>query len=252
MKNRIEIICKLTGTRGPGVDAHIIPKSFYAFRKDNHKPSTIYHINDKGVRGYTSRIGVFDRTILTQEGEAYFSEPDHYAFELLVKRGQEAKLYYDGETPLCIEIPSFDYPKLKLFFLSLLWRADATSDQMFKRVKLGTHEQLIRRMILQEDPGSPEEYTVVLSMYSDRESAGVPITDPIALNDQETGARYYNFSLGQFVALIKVDQRPFGPSLTDFTLKPNRPLRIIMREPLRNSSLYKRLANEVRKSKDSK
>lgn len=245
-------MCKLTGTKGPGVDAHIIPKSFYGFSKDNHKPSTIYHLSDKGVRGYTSRVGVFDRTIVTQEGEAYFSESDNYAFEFLVRRGQEAKLYHDGETPLCIEISSFDYPKLKLFFLSLLWRADATSAPMFKAVSLGAHEQRIRKMILQKDPGSPEDYSVVLSMYSDCEDAGLPIADPIVGTDQETGARYYDFSLGHFVARIKVDQKPFGPSFTDFTLKPNRSLLIIMRDPLRSSPLYKHLANEVRKSKAAK
>jgi hypothetical protein len=164
MKNRIEITCKLTGTRGPGVDAHIIPRSFYGFSKDNHKPSTIYHLNDKGVRGYTSRVGVFDRSIVTIEGEAYFSEPDDYASELLVKRGHEAKPYSDGDIPLGLEIHSFDYPRLKLFFLSLLWRADVTSDPMFKAVRLGAHEQRIRKMILQKDPGSPEDYSVVLSM----------------------------------------------------------------------------------------
>ncbi len=37
MIKKKQIICKLTGERGPGVEAHIIPRSFYNFNKTKHE-----------------------------------------------------------------------------------------------------------------------------------------------------------------------------------------------------------------------
>ena len=239
-----EITCKLTGVRGPGVKAHIIPRSFYDFDKMDHKPAKVIHLAGEKTRVSNSPVGEYDATIVTAEGEAYFSEPDAYACECLVRRGQNANLYHDGVSPLCIEIADFDYPKLKMFFLSLLWRAGVTSRPLFRHVELGPHEERIRQMILAKDPGDSHAYSVILGIHRDTPPYGLPMLEPEPHCD-DTGTRFYRFSLGHLIACIKVDQQPYGPMWEDFVLSPNAPLRFIILDDFTSSPLYKNLVLNV-------
>lgn len=246
------ITCKLTGTVGPGIKAHIIPKSFYSFSKKDHKPAHVIKLNGASSRVSKSHVGEFDSQIVTSEGEAYFSELDSYAYDFLVKREQDGKIYHDGQNPLCVEIASFDYRKLKLFFLSLLWRAGVTTRPLFRKVILGPHEEHIRRQILSNDPGDPEVYSVMIGIHRDTPEHGLPIIEAEPLRDDETGIRYYRFSLGHCIACIKVDKQPFSPSWSDFVLRPDAPLRFIIIDDFKTNSLYKSLGKAVRDTHASK
>lgn len=240
------IVCKLTGITGPGIKAHIIPRSFYAFSKTDHKPANLIKLAGENSRISKSPVGEFDSQIVTSEGEAYFSELDSYAHDCLVRRGQDAKIYHDGRRPVCVEIASFDYRKLKLFFLSLLWRSGVTTRPLFRKVILGPHEEHIRRLILSNDPGAPEVYSVMLGIHQDTPEYGLPMVEPEPLRDEQTGIRYYRFSLGHFIACIKVDQQPYNASWEDFVLRPDAPLRFVILDNFKTTSLYKGLSKTVR------
>jgi hypothetical protein len=54
-----------------------------------------------------------------------------------------------------------DYTKFKLLILSILWRASVAQDSFFNAVRLGPHEEKIRLMILNNDPGNSETYAFV-------------------------------------------------------------------------------------------
>lgn len=241
-----EIVCKLTGAKGPGVRAHIIPRSFYDFGKSEHKPAKIIQLAGENSTISTSQIGEYDEGIVTKEGEAYFSVCDTYAWECLVKRGQDGRLYHDSLNPLCIEISDFDYLKLKMFFISLLWRAGVSSRALFRRVNLGPHEDRLRQLILANDPGSPHDYSVILGIHRDTPDYGLPMLEPIPLRDEETGIKYYRFSLGRLVACIKVDSQSYGHAWEDFVLKDGGLLRYIILDDFKTSSLYKSLRQDVR------
>jgi len=56
-------------------------------------------------------------------------------------------------------INGIDYTKFKLFLLSILWRASISKRDFFDQVKLGNkHEEIIRKMIFDENPKQPEDY----------------------------------------------------------------------------------------------
>ena len=61
-----------------------------------------------------------------------------------------------------------DYASFKLFALSLLWRAGATSRKEFAAVRLGKHEDIIRRMLLTSDPGHPYQYGFAIAYPPDK------------------------------------------------------------------------------------
>ena len=245
--NKNVITCKLTDERGLGIKSHIIPKSFYFFDKNNHKPGALIKLNGDDTKISRSPVGEYDDKIVTAKGEAFFSSGDTYALDCLVRREQGGYLYQDGSEPLCIEIADFDYNKLKMFFLSLLWRAGVTKRPLFRHVNLGTHESIIEQMILSNDPGEPDDYSVILATYKDTPPHGFPMLEPTKIRDIDTQVVYYRFSLGHFVAFIKVDKRPYDAGWQDFVISPNLPLRYLMLDDFRTTDLYKSIRLEVQK-----
>lgn len=89
--------CKLTGTEGKGINAHVIPKSFYSI--DPHEPlPTKLFTNKEGRYTKRSPIGIYDDSIVTEEGERVFSDLDDYAAELLLDRkGEFQELWHEGQ-----------------------------------------------------------------------------------------------------------------------------------------------------------
>lgn len=62
-----------------------------------------------------------------------------------------------------LEIIETDYKIMKLFQLSLLWRAPISTNWMFKNVSLGNkHEEKIRLMLKDKNPGRYYEYGCVI------------------------------------------------------------------------------------------
>jgi hypothetical protein len=76
----------------------------------------------------------------------------------------------------------FDYPKFKLFHLSILFRASVSSLPTFREVNLAVHEGRVRRMLLTEDPGKEWEYPILAFavLNSGGEVEGRLISRPIA------------------------------------------------------------------------
>jgi hypothetical protein len=56
-----------------------------------------------------------------------------------------------------------DYTRLKLFQLSILWRAGISELPPYQEVELGNHAEELRRMILEGRPGRAWEYPCVVS-----------------------------------------------------------------------------------------
>lgn len=77
-------------------------------------------------------------------------------------------------SPKLLNAEGFDYAKMKLFLLSLLWRMGMSQLHFFSGVTLGSHEQRLRRMLLNDDPGHAGEYACQLRMI---ELEGRLVTD---------------------------------------------------------------------------
>src|SRR5207244_6878533 len=59
----------------------------------------------------------------------------------------------------------FDYARLKLFVLSVLWRAAVSEIRFCSRVKLGPRLAPVRQMLEDSDPGSPSEFAVFFTRW---------------------------------------------------------------------------------------
>ncbi|MCG8590318.1 MAG: hypothetical protein MJE66_13590 [Proteobacteria bacterium] len=80
------------------------------------------------------------------------------------------------EVPLpnqVMTVSGLDYAKMKLFLLSVLWRASVSRRSEFRNASLGPHEVKIREMLLADHPGPADAYRVLAAVVVQRESRRV-------------------------------------------------------------------------------
>lgn len=109
------------------------------------------------------------------------------------------------------EHPRLDYPLSKLFFLSILWRASVSSLPLFRHVKLGPHEEPMRQMILNCEPGETTTYPVTLfPLHLEGDHLRDILVEPTYMRFK--GRRCYRFVMAGFVVFIIVSvQSPPDP-----------------------------------------
>lgn len=156
-KNRVVGRCRLCGNQEKLCDSHIIPEFFYKRLYDDlHKclevtiaaPSkSITH--QKGLREPllceccdNKRLGKYE---------------DYMARTLYGKQGISGKRIRNG-----ILVEGLSYDRARLFQLSMLWRASISSLPEFGEVSLGPHEEKIRALLWDAEPGEPDQYPCVL------------------------------------------------------------------------------------------
>lgn len=168
-------ICKLTGQSGPLIKAHIIPQALTRPAQRN-LPFVQLHPDRPPVRRWSSW---YDSALVVQAGEDILTSYDTWAVEALRREkmvwsswGSQKSLgslqYNIGDSPWGIrEIRSIDQKKLRLFLLSLLWRAAATDLPEFNTISLPSEDmETLRVMLCNGDPGSPLFYPAQITQLS--------------------------------------------------------------------------------------
>lgn len=101
---------------------------------------------------------------------------------------------------------NLDYNQFKLFHLSILWRASISKRDFFKEVNLGPHEEIIGKMILENDPRSATDYPIVFSSFTDgKYLPKALITQPKKARSKE-GIRVYIFVISGMIYHFFVGQ----------------------------------------------
>jgi len=154
-------------------DSHVIPKAFMWRTTD--APFV-----DWGGEGRPRRLysGWYDRNILTDAGEKYFNAVDDAAAKCFVENGFT---YRKRRNPLDMnklgerfvpnqfyQIEGVNSSLIRLFGLSLLWRAAVSKEEAFKDVKVSpSHLADLRDRILCGDAGPCTEYALFYAVFCD-------------------------------------------------------------------------------------
>lgn len=171
----MEGVCKLTQKRGQFVDAHLIPK---ALTRPEGKGLPFVQAGG-GLPPSRRWSSWYDKRLVIAEGESVLSRHDNWAIPELRKH----KLVWSGWGPMqslvgnhdlfdgtgvgVRSITGIDGNKLRLFFLSLLWRAAVTSRPEFDEISLPQNSvERLRCMLLADDPGMPNFYPIQLVQLS--------------------------------------------------------------------------------------
>jgi len=177
------------------------------------------------------------------ECESTFSSWDKYADQLFLKSWDKFQpLNYGGKTE-GFKIDSFDYKKLKLFFMSLLWRASASSHPVYEKIDLGPKEGILKKAILDSDAGDFDFFGVVLQAF---DTVEVGFLDP---HPERFGKlKFYRFYLNHIIAYIKVDSLPFEDPFKSIAIGSSKEL-ILTGKKYHDSEEYRIMRDLVRKSK---
>jgi hypothetical protein len=220
-------ICKLCDREARLVKAHIVPESFH---RDSNPPGTgpaLIMGTDPGQRTQRSHTGVYDRTILCEPCEGKFAPYDDYAANLLINKRDTAFRQYAEGVKSYFKADQFDYSKLKLFIISVLWRASVSSHRFFYRISLDPFfEQAAKDMISAGDPGGREVFSTVLARWTVRAGSRLPpklMANPYQY-DSDEGHHRARIYLGSFVVDVNVDLRPISAPLIDYALCSGQPL----------------------------
>lgn len=142
------------------------------------------------------------------------------------KISAQNQLHPDGEltSTYCENI---DYAKFKLFLLSLLWRASISKLDFFEKVSLGPKEEVLRKMIYENDPQSQLDFPCMVSSFRSlhRQMTSGIISSPLRTRS-EKGTRYI-FQIGQLVLMFFVSEADTPDFLQDAAITPNNKMRIV-------------------------
>jgi hypothetical protein len=232
----------MCGETRPLVRAHVIPRSFFKQLNDGSGPLNM--ASDKpGTYPRKSPTGAYDNRLVCGECERLFAPWDGYAQRLLFEPYKDSSYIEFNGRKLVYVFQAVDYQKLKLFFVSLLWRASASAEAFYSRIRLGPFEHSAKEMLVENDPRDAETFAVALARFED--PLGRTMLSPDCT--KFFNINYCRFYLAGYIAYIKVDQRKSPDFLQDFLLSQGRPLPIVLRDFRSSKELpeLKRLAKVV-------
>jgi len=215
-----EGVCKLTGLHGRFVDSHLIPLALTRLSRSGEK-----HVESGIGLGIKSRSNSwYDAQLVTRDGEDILAAIDARAIEALrqcklVWSGWDdnedlsAKFSFSDQGTGIRELEFFQTDDLQVFFLSLLWRAAASTRHEFADLSLPTSMlEDLRVRVLKQDPGPYEDYPVQLFQLTTRgfahnrtplvETKRMPLTT-LGWGDDVEYARFYFDGLISHIHLPK-------------------------------------------------
>ncbi|MBU2579279.1 hypothetical protein KKA09_04170 [Patescibacteria group bacterium] len=234
------------------IDAHIIPRCFFEAMRDK-KDNRPFQLLSNTKNEYSQKlwIGLYDKNILCEDCEKVFQKYDDYACKALLSNIDESDYILDPNgNKIGYKLENVDYKKLKLFFLSVLWRASVSKRKEFKKVDIGrSFEDRLKAMVKNFDPGSTNDFLLVLRRFIDDLGKNF-LMDPYKLRIDEIN--FYRFYLGAgYEFHIKVDKRNLKKSdvLYLLALRSESLLYVPFRENLLSSKEFPILKDILNKSK---
>ena len=131
--------------------SHIVPEFMYRQMYDvKHRFFAMTAMSSERVRLHQKGLR---EELLCDQCEQRFCRYEAYAASVFNGNAAQGLSGRRG-----IVLQSLDYERLKLFFLSLLWRFGVTNLKGLRGTRLGPHAERIRKMLLADDPGAADKY----------------------------------------------------------------------------------------------
>ena len=163
-----------------------------------------------------------------------------------------AQVFYGGANLLLgrkgkhFSIGGTDYKRLKLFFISLLWRFAVTSVDAFTGTELGPHMERLRTMLLTEDPGLCLTYPCLITAITWKANhIGDLMVGPS--RGKFEGHHIWQFVVAGFIFTFFVSSHSPPPAVAPGFLQADGSLLIEVRE-ITEIDFLRRIAKDVVKA----
>lgn len=145
--------------------SHIFPKHTYKILKESGYSLYIDKETTKNGHGKKDYSGIFEANILCEDCEQVFNKYETYANGLIYESRINNINKEIIDSKIIITGSDYDYKKIKLYFLSILWRSSISSKDFFNQVKLTDNlEEELRSMLLECNPGEEYQFSIMLSL----------------------------------------------------------------------------------------
>lgn len=211
------MVCQLCKKDKNLIRAHIIPKSFYSYVFPNSEGRMI------SKNQYLQRIpiGVYDSKILCEECEQIFSTWDDYGNKFFhTEINVPSETLRKDDKDIGHIFTNINYINLKLFLISVLWRANVSTQSFFEEISLGPFENILREMILASNAGNADDFTTIISKFNYENNRILHSPQKVKYVD---GINAYRLFFFNSEVHIKVDNRIMS-DYRKLMLTPGEPL----------------------------
>lgn len=230
------MICKLCLQDKPLLKkSHIAPNFLYKDLLDTNNSfvkAKLIEVTSKKVQ-----TGLFEANILCDRCDnEILSKLEDYGYRVLYSGKIKGFSMRNEITPEGVEwtlCNGVDYKKFKLFLLSLIWRFSISSNEFYKFVDLGKDEEVVRKMIHEDDAGDILDYPCSLTSY--RKHTDLPfqiISQP--LSHIHEGCPCYGFIVNGFLYNFYHSKTTLVPDyVAEMVINKNNQLKVVLlsREP---------------------
>lgn len=185
---------------GKKVKAHIIPQAFF---EDISEVDHVLRQRELGRHSKKMPTWVYDDQIWCQSCEIKYGKWDSNAISIL--RTSIKNYPTDLHT---YELQINNLNELRLFFISLIWRASTSKKRLYDEVSIGSFADLAKNLLESGSPGSVENFSTIVSFSGTDEKL---IASPVRV--RYSGVWFYRFYLGRFNVNIKVSNQPTPKNL---------------------------------------
>jgi len=137
--------------------SHIIPEYFYKTLYDPKTHSFAQSSSDPTRKDLPRQKGLWEY-LLCSDCEGIINDYEKYAIHAFFEKNS---IFIENKGEYLL-VSGLDYTKFKLFQISLIWRMGISSKEPYKVVNLHKHEDVMRKMLLNGDPGEPHKYASML------------------------------------------------------------------------------------------
>jgi hypothetical protein len=197
------------------IKAHVVPRwaFMYLYPEIPDGDNRPLILVGKGKKTLTRPIGPYDSEILCGECDNFLGDYDNYGKKILLDAEFEPR---SSEAYL---IKNVNFEKLRIFILSVVWRAAISDREEFERVSIGPYENRLREVLLNcknkiTDPNM-YKYSFIVGKFEEGElpenvvNKNVQIPHTQKISGINTAVIYIPRGLKIF---IKLDKRDFtGP-----------------------------------------
>jgi len=126
-----------------------------------------------------------------------------------------------------LHLTNLDYTKFKLFLLSIIWRASISNHKMFNSVSLGEHGDRIRKMIIENNPSSEDNYPVGMFILTQNERGPTKmISNPIPIKKDKS--LIYHFLINGLAINYNIEGQADKELYDQITIKENNTMDVFI------------------------
>jgi len=164
--------------------------------------------------------------LLCSDCEQHIALFDNYAAKFFASTASWEAV--EAEDITFYKVHEYDYQLLKLFILSVVWRAAVSNIEAFTQVSLAPqHQERLCQMLVCKDPGGKYDYNTAIFRYSTYKNGLEQIAFSPRMFKTKDCVRYVEIEINEFPCQVKISNQKDSELYEHFWLSDQPPLRIM-------------------------